>query len=274
VKVSALVITLNEKDHIVACLDSLASAQSIVVIDSGSTDGTPELAAAHPRTTVRTRPFAGFADQRNFGLDNCFRSGDWVLHLDADERLTPELAAEIAALESGDQVVAFNLACRTYLGGHPVLRASGYPVYQTRLTRAGHFRFEEVGHGQKAPASLGPLPSLQSPYDHHPFEKGFREWHGRHATYAAKEAAALSSLDGKPTLRQALADPIRRRQWIKHVTAGLWMRPWLVWGYLMFVRLGVLDGSPGWEYCRRRFLYERMVNERIGALMRGRGAQR
>lgn len=54
--------------------------------------------------------------------------------------------------------------------------------------------------------------------------------------------------------------------WLDHTTAGLWARPLLVWGYLMFVRLGVLEGWPGWEYCRRRYLYERMVRDRVRAL--------
>lgn len=262
---SALLITLDEALHITACLHSLSSAERIVVIDSGSADGTLQMAAAIPGVSVLTRPFDTFAEQRNYGLENCFAHDDWVLHVDADERVTPQLAAEIAGLEPAADAVAFNVASRTFLHGRPVLRASGYPVYQTRLTRAGRFRFEEVGHGQKAPRALGALPRLKQPYDHHPFEKGFEEWRSRHEAYAAKEAAEVLRGGARPRLAEALQDSVQRRQWLKHASAHVRARPWLVWSYLMFVRLGVLDGAPGWEYCRRRFLYERMVSDHVRA---------
>jgi hypothetical protein len=106
---------------------------------------------------------------------------------------------------------------------------------------------------------------LKNPYDHHPFEKGFEEWRLRHAAYAAKEAAEF--LDGRrpPLLAQAWGNPVTRRQWLKHASAGLPARSWLLWAYLMFVRRGVLDGPAGWEYCRRRRLYEVMINDRLRA---------
>ncbi len=264
----ALVLTLDEEHHIAPCLRSLDAAERIVVIDSGSTDGTLAIAARHPRVTVVERPFESFSDQRNFGLDTCFDRGSWVLHLDADERLPPALTAEILALEPPEHTVAYNLASRTFLGGRPVLRASGFPVYQTRLTRAAHFTFEEVGHGQKAPARYGTLPCLANPYDHHPFEKGHEEWLRRHARYAEREALDGGSGPLVPSWR-TLRDPIGRRVWLNRATRGLPLRPWLVWAYLMFARLGAFDGRPGWEYCRRRRLYEKMVGERIAALRRG-----
>jgi glycosyltransferase involved in cell wall biosynthesis len=264
----ALVLTLNEARHIRACLESLAPAERIVVIDSGSADRTVEVAASFPRTRVVTRPFESFSDQRNHGLDNCFAPGEWVLHLDADERLTPELAAELAALDPGPDAVAYNAAPRTFLRGRAVLRASGYPVYQTRLTRAGSFRFEEVGHGQKAPLSLGALAGLRHPYDHHPFEKGPEEWRERHERYAEKEARRIA-VSPRPGWSPALlADRIGRRVWLNHATAGIPGRGLLVWLYLMIVRRGVLDGPAGWEYCRLRREYERMVTARVRALRR------
>jgi glycosyltransferase involved in cell wall biosynthesis len=262
---SALVLTLDEARHIDACLRSLAAADRIVVLDSGSRDGTCAIASSHRGVTVLTRDFESFSDQRNFGLAHCFAAGEWVLHLDADERLTPELREEILALTPAGDALAYNLAPRTFLDGRPVLRASGYPVYQTRLTRAGFFEYEEVGHGQKAPARYGTLPSLRNPYDHHPFEKGFEEWYQRHLRYADKEA--LEALRGGRLAPPwgSISDPIRRRLWLNRATSRLRLRAWLVWAYLMFIRLGVLDGPAGWEYCRRRRIYEKMISERIDA---------
>jgi glycosyltransferase involved in cell wall biosynthesis len=265
-KFSALVLTLNEERHIEACLHSLAAAREIVMMDCGSTDATVSIASRQAGVRVVTRPFVSFADQRNSGLASSFSSGEWVLHLDADERVTPELAAELAALSPSEGVVAFNIASRTLLGGQPVLRASGFPVYQTRLTRAGSFQFEDVGHGQKASASLGPLPRLRHPYDHYPFEKGPEEWRLRHERYAEKEAADLLAPSRTWSVREAVADPIARRQWLKHAGRRLPFRPTLAWLYLMLLRGGVLDGPAGWEYCALRRRYEGMVQDAVSRL--------
>lgn len=261
-KFDALVLTQDEELQIEECLRSLAPAARILVVDSGSTDQTLAITRRFTGVEIVTRAFQDFAAQRNFGLTR-FAPGAWVLHLDADERLTPELAAELAELDPPAAVVAYNLAARTFLGGRPVLRASGFPVYQTRFTRAGAFEFEQVGHGQKAPVELGALPRLRSAYDHHPFQKGFEHWRARHERYADDEIRELRAKTPRRTLRQAWDDSIARRQWLKHVTARLPFRPALIWFHLMFVRGGIFDGRAGWEYCRLRWLYERMVMRRL-----------
>lgn len=258
----ALVLTQDEELQLPDCLESLRAAERVVLIDSGSRDRTLEIARANPRVEVLQRPFRDFADQRNFGLAQ-FSHGVWVLHLDADERLTGALVAELAGLEPRAETVAYNLAPRTFLGGRSVARAAGFPVYQTRLTRAGAFAFEQVGHGQKAPAVLGKLEHLRAPYEHHPFEKGFEHWRARHERYAAQEAAALREPLARPSAAQALSDPIARRQWWKHASARWALRPELVFLHLMVLRLGLLDGRAGFEYCRRRWLYERMVRRAL-----------
>lgn len=253
-----MVLSQDEELQIEACLRSLEPAGRVVLLDSGSTDRTLEIAGRFAAVEVLTRPFSNFADQRNFGLAQ-FPASEWVLHLDADERLTPALTAELEALQPPPDVVAYNLAGLVFVQGRPIPRSSGFPVYQTRLTRAGAFEFEQVGHGQKAPAALGALPRLRQPYEHHPFEKGFEHWRARHARYAAQEAQAIRGRGPRPTLGQARHDPIARRQWLKHLTAHLPFRPTLVWLYLALVRGGVLEGAAGLEFCRRRWHYECMV---------------
>jgi glycosyltransferase involved in cell wall biosynthesis len=265
---SALVLTHNEEQLIEGCLRSLTPAERIVVIDSGSTDRTVDLATSFAAVQLVTRVFRSFADQRNYGLDNCFPAGEWVLHIDADERLTTELAEELRSLGDQEGRTAYNIASRTFVRGRPVLRAAGFPVYQTRLTRAGYFRFEQVGHGQKAPLSHGPLPRLMQAYDHHPFEKGMAAWRKKHEKYAQEEAAALTSSESVLSLRSALDDPILLRRYLNRATARLTLRPVLVWLYLLVIRGGVLDGRAGWEYCRLRRLYEQLVVARSRALGR------
>lgn len=270
-KFQALLLTLDEELQVRGCLESLGDAERVVVVDCGSRDRTLAIAAEFPRVRAVSRPFTTFADQRNFGLAEGFAGGAWVFHIDADERLTPALRAELRALDPPPEAVAYNVAPLTFLGGRPVRRASGYPVYQTRLTRAGAFEFEQVGHGQKAPARCGPLTRLRAPYEHHPFEKGFEAWRARHATYARQEARDLVAPAARVSFAAALRDPIARRQWVKHASAGLPLRPTLVWAWLMFARRGLLDGPPGWEYCRLRRLYERMVQGELRLLRGARG---
>lgn len=255
---SALVLSQDEELQIEDCLRSLGPARRVVLLDSGSTDRTLEIARKFEQVEIISRPFSSFADQRNFGLQR-FEPGEWVLHLDADERLTPALAAELQELQPPAQAVAYNLAGLVFVEGRAIPRSSGFPVYQTRLTKAGVFEYEQVGHGQKAPAPLGALPRLRAPYEHHPFEKGLEHWRARHQRYAEQEARALRAGAPEPTIRQALSDPIARRQWLKHATARLPFRPTLVWFFLMVVRGGALEGAPGREFCRRRRDYERMV---------------
>jgi glycosyltransferase involved in cell wall biosynthesis len=260
-KYHALLLTLDEEVQVRAALDSLGDAESVVVVDSGSRDGTLAIVARFPRARVVRRAFTTFAEQRNFGL-RAFEPGSWVLHLDADERLTPELRRELRALDPSAGAVAYNLAALTFLGGRPLRRVAGL-VAQTRLTRAGAFEFEQVGHGQKAPARLGPLPRLRAPYEHHPFEKGWHHWEARHRRYARDEARDLLAPGERPTLRRALRDQVSRRQLLRHASARLPLRPWLVWAFLLFGRGGLLDGRAGREYARRRRLYERMVIEEL-----------
>lgn len=261
---SALVLTHNEAVNLPACLGSLAPARRIVVIDSGSTDGTKEIArAAGSRVTLIERPFVSFSDQRNFGLATAFRRGEWVLHLDADERLTPALARELARLRPPEDAIAFNLASLTFMRGRPIPRASGFPNYQTRLTRVGKFKFVEIGHGQKAPPQLGTLPRLRAPYEHHPFEKGLAEWFERHNRYSDREAADLLAAARRFGLRAALTDPIARRQWLKLATRRLPARAWWIYLWMLVARRGFLDGPEGRDYCRLRFLYESMIDLKV-----------
>jgi hypothetical protein len=222
---------------------------------------------------VAVRAFVDFADQRNFGLRQFFEVGDWVLHLDADERLTPQLETEIASLDPPATAVAFNAAPLFFLRGRPIPRSSGFPVFQTRLTKAGAFEFEQVGHGQKAPRALGPLVCLRAHYEHHPFEKGPDEWDRRHRRYAEQEARTLATRSFKTAPWWVVSVAFERRHWISQLLADSQLRPWLVWAYLMFARGGILEGTPGWEYCRRRYRYERLVRELLSAQRRGRSQE-
>jgi len=102
-KLSVTVITLNEASNIEACLASVAWADEVLVVDSGSTDGTPDLARAKGARVI-VRDWPGYSTQKNFASAEA--RNDWILSVDADERLTPELAAEIQATLTRDPAEA------------------------------------------------------------------------------------------------------------------------------------------------------------------------
>ncbi|NNM86638.1 MAG: glycosyltransferase family 2 protein [Phycisphaerales bacterium] len=143
-QVSVCIICCNEKQVITTCLDSVAWCSDIVVVDSGSTDGTFEAAAAHPTTPrIIHQQWLGYAAQRDFAIQQCLN--DWVLALDADEECSPQLAKQISALNetSNSDVAMFSMPRRNYIARRYVRCWS--PDYQTRLlhknrmTIAGNF---------------------------------------------------------------------------------------------------------------------------------------
>lgn len=142
--VTACVIARDEQLRLPGCLASLAFCDEVVVVDSGSRDRTVEIARAAGAVVVE-HPWRGFAVQRNVAIDHA--TGDWVLEVDADERVTPELAAEIRAFLAGPPDAALALGLlpmrQRYLGA--LLGPAGrYPFYRARLLRRGAYRHDEA----------------------------------------------------------------------------------------------------------------------------------
>ncbi|MHB1539271.1 MAG: glycosyltransferase family 2 protein, partial [Solirubrobacteraceae bacterium] len=140
-RVTACLIVQDERERLPAALASVAFCDEVIVVDGGSTDGTQELARAAGATVIEN-DWPGFAAQRNIALDAA--SGDWVLEIDADERVSPQLRASIesllAACEEGANVAVCALRNR-FLGGW--LGASAkYPAYRTRLFRTSVYRHD------------------------------------------------------------------------------------------------------------------------------------
>ncbi|HSE11156.1 MAG TPA: glycosyltransferase family 2 protein [Rudaea sp.] len=163
-KISACVITLDEADRIAACLESLAFCDDIVVVDSGSTDGTRELAAARG-ARVLERAFDGYRTQKEFAVRAARH--DWVLCLDADERVTPALRAAIEAARAQDFPAAgYRFARATEYFGAFLRHGNAYPDRVLRLfdRRRGGFRGEREIHEH---ASVdGPVQTLAGDLEH------------------------------------------------------------------------------------------------------------
>jgi glycosyltransferase involved in cell wall biosynthesis len=137
--VSVCIITRNEEANLPDCLASVRWAEEIVVVDSRSTDRTREIAAAAGARVIE-RDFPGHIEQKNFAVDQA--THDWVLCLDADERLTPELTESIrAALEAPGDRPGFEFARRTFHLGRWIRHGGWYPDLKTRLFRRDRGRW-------------------------------------------------------------------------------------------------------------------------------------
>jgi glycosyltransferase involved in cell wall biosynthesis len=259
---SVLILTYNEADNIRRCLDSLTDCDDIVVLDSYSADGTGEYVSTRPARLFQ-RTFDTFAGQRNWALDNVSFKHSWVLHLDADECMTPALHREIGGVVSRDEKSAYLVANKLMFMNRWIRHASMYPYYQARLLRRGESRFEQRGHGQTLGQATRGVGTLREPYIHHNFSKGISDWITRHNRYSSDEATRVVSRDGSfgRAIRNALAGgtPQDRQQGRKQVVDFLPARPLVRFAYLYLWKLGFLDGAAGFHYCCLIAIYDYFI---------------
>jgi glycosyltransferase involved in cell wall biosynthesis len=162
VKLTVTVITKNESSHIAAALQSVAWADETVVVDSGSTDGTVAIARAHA-TRVEVRDWPGYGAQKDYAAG--LASNDWILSLDADERVTPELSAEIRELLRTDPPArGYRIPRTTWYLGRWIRSTDWYPDYQLRLydRRAARWNARPVHESVDLQGTAGLL--------HHPLQ--------------------------------------------------------------------------------------------------------
>jgi hypothetical protein len=196
--VSACVIARDEEARIGACLESLAFCDEVVVVDSGSRDRTRELAVAAGARVVEN-PWPGFAAQRNVAIDNA--GGDWILEIDADERVTPELGAEIRRLLDGQPTPAriAALPMRDLFLGRALGPASRYPRYRLRLFRRGAYRHDESRSVHEGLWSDGPVEPMQGEL-RHLLASSLGEAVGDAVAYARLEAGQRAGVDAREAL--------------------------------------------------------------------------
>lgn len=260
---SVIILTRDEAVNIGDCIASLTS-DDIVVLDSCSIDDTRAIAAA-AGARVHERPFDNYAAQRNAALALPGFRYPWVLMLDADERMTPTLHAEIVARLAvvEPDVGMFRMRRQDMFLGRWLRRSSGYPTWFGRLLRRGHARVErEINEEFCTTLRVG---ELDGHIVHYPFNRGLTYWFERHNRYSTMEAAVLAAERARPIAwRDLLArDPLARRKAAKQLAYRFPARPLLVFLYLYVLRAGFRDGRPGYLFCRMRALYESMIDLKV-----------
>jgi glycosyltransferase involved in cell wall biosynthesis len=269
VSVSVLILTLNEEVNLPRCLSSLAWCDDVVILDSYSSDKTVEIAKA-AGVQVFQREFDDYATQRNFGLNDINYKHPWVLMVDADEEVPPELNEEVArAVESaGEGTCLFRLRRKDHFLGKWIRRSSGYPTWFGRLVKLGHVRVERaINEEYKTDGEIG---FLEGHFHHYPFNNGFSAWFEKHNRYSAKEAELMlqGGLEYPAPADFFCSDPATRRRAVKEIVYHLPFRPLLMFLALYIFRGGFLDGRAGFTFCLLRSFYEFMINCKVEELRR------
>jgi glycosyltransferase involved in cell wall biosynthesis len=267
--ISVLIPTKNEELDLPGCLDSVAWCDDVHVYDSGSTDATVEIAQRRrARVTVRSyasgQPIFGGneAEHKNWALENISFKYPWVLHLDADERMTPGLVTSVqSAAREPSENVAFRIQRRDFFMDRWLKHVQPSPFY-IRLFRRDKMRYERLINPVSVPE--GPVGELAGYLDHFPFSKGMRHWLDRHNSYSSLEAQQIianRASNASFKLSSALfeKDFHKRRFHQKEVFYRMPARPLLKFLLLYFGKRGFLDGGAGFHYATLQAFYEYMI---------------
>jgi glycosyltransferase involved in cell wall biosynthesis len=240
-QITPLLITYNEAPNICRTLLKLSWARRIVVVDSGSTDGTVAILRRYPQVEVFQQPFIDAASQCNFGLTQV--ASPWVLSLDADYELSDELIRELASLAPPNSVVGYRARFVYRIYGRP-LRASLYPP-RTVLYRRDKATYRQEGHTQRVVLNGEILPLKRVIY--HDDRKPLARWLTSQQRYAREEAEYL--LDAPP-------GALRRTDKIRQIG---WPAPIGIFFYTLFLKGCLFDGWPGWYYALQRTIAEMLI---------------
>jgi glycosyltransferase involved in cell wall biosynthesis len=258
--ISVLILTLNEELNLPRCLESVSWSDDVVIFDSFSTDRTVDIAKSAGARIVQ-RQFDNERAHRAASLQIGFRH-PWVYNPDADEMTTPELGAEMRRVtqEAARCEVAYRVRFKTIFMGRWIKYSGLYPTWVVRLFRPEAISFERDINLRYV--VNGPEGRLQAHFEHHTFNKGLCAWFKKHNLYSDKEASeSLQSLERSrlQLLNLLSRNPVQRRRALKELSFRFPCRPLLRFIYMYVLRLGFLDGVPGYHYCRLLAIYEYMI---------------
>jgi glycosyltransferase involved in cell wall biosynthesis len=270
-RVSVLVPTLDEELNLAECLQSVAWADEVFVVDSFSHDRTLEIARARGAEVVQ-HAFESYSRQKNWALANLPFRNDWVLIVDADERVTPELQCEIERAIDSTECDGYYLNRRFIFLGSWIRHAGWYPSWNLRLFRhrLGRYDDREVHEHVVLQGRVGYLRSDLLHLD----RRGLEAYVARHNRYSSLEASArLKAERGAPDRARLpvslLASPVQRKRFLRervwpHVPA----KAVALFMYMYVLRRGFLDGRAGLALCVFHAFQEFMVGLKLAELRR------
>ena len=210
-RLTAIILTHDEAAHIVACIETLRFANAILVFDSYSDDATPELAREAGAQVIQ-HPFENYASQRNAALAAVGDSADWVLFVDADERVSNDLAAEVRQSIEFPGYAGFRIPRDNYIFGRLTRGAGWYPDYQTRLLRVGAARYDPARQVHEVVILDGREGALKHELTHYNY-RDLRQFHEKQRRYSAYDARILFEQGVRPKQQNYPLQPLRQFWW-------------------------------------------------------------
>jgi glycosyltransferase involved in cell wall biosynthesis len=269
---TVIILTLNEELHIARCIESLLPVTNkILIIDSGSTDKTIEIAQKYGAAVISNK-WVSYAFQFNFGIKNNPYQTKWLMRMDADEYILPELAKEIndTLPKSSEDIHGFYIKRRVIFMDKWIKNGDYYPYWLLRIWQNGSGICEESWMDEHIKLDKGETAKMQFDLADHNLNN-LTWWTNKHNNYANREVIDLLNIkynfNSKPTVEPSVfGNQEQRTRWIKKKYANfpLFTRPFIYFHYRYFIRLGFLDGLPGmmWHFLQG-FWYRFLVDAKI-----------
>ncbi|MEH1882121.1 glycosyltransferase family 2 protein [Nostoc sp.] len=277
IPVSVLIPAKNEQANLPACLASLSRADEIFVVDSQSTDNSIEIAKSHGVNVVQFNFNGRWPKKKNWSLDNLPFRNEWVLIVDCDERITPELWEEIDQAIQNEEYTGYYLNRRVFFLGKWIRYGGKYPDWNLRLFQHKKGRYENL-HTEDIPNTgdnevhehvilQGKVGYLKNDMLHEDF-RDLYHWLERHNRYSNWEASVyfntLTGKDDSGTIGANLfGDAVQRKRFLKKVWVHLPFKPFLRFILFYIIQRGFLDGKAGYIYARLLSQYEYQIGVKL-----------
>lgn len=264
---TAIILTKNEEANIKRCILSLGDIpKRIIVVDSGSTDDTVNI-AKNLGAEIYTHPFKHYADQFNWALDNTDIKTTWVYRIDADEALTPELKTEVerrCLRHANDNVNGFLMKHKLFFLGKYLKHGGAYPFIKMTVFKPRYARFEDRAMGEHVVLKEGRSILLENDCLHYDC-KNLTAFIDKHNSYATREVKDYNDRLGRSqALLYSKAERTKKLRDGFYYKLPKFIRARLYFWYRYYIQLGFLDGKPGKIYAFiQAYFYRYIVDAKI-----------
>lgn len=285
IPVSVLIPAKNEEQNLPACLESVAVADEIFVVDSQSEDRSIEISENFGAKVVQFDFNGSWPKKKNWSLENLPFRNDWVLIVDCDERITPELWQEISQAIASNKHDGYYLNRKVFFMGKWIRFGGKYPDWNLRLFKHQLGRYENLStedipntgdnEVHEHVVLQGQVGYLKEDMLHIDF-RDIYQWLARHNRYSNWEARVYYNLltgknDNDTIGANLFGDAVQRKRFLKKIWVRLPFKPLLRFILFYFIRLGFLDGIPGYIYGRLLSQYEYQIGVKLYELRKFKG---
>lgn len=271
--ITAIILTYNEELHIKRCLDKISPiVKDIYIIDSYSTDNTLDIASKYENVTILQNKWVNYATQFNWGLQNASINTEWIIRLDADEYLLPELVEELEQeLPLYNEGITGVILKRRHIFLGKWIKKGTYPIKLLRIFRKGKAVCEERFMDEHIQLLEGRCSEMKNDFVDHNLNN-ISWWTNKHVGYAIREAVDLLDIEfdltnaGKSDEEKLISEQAHKKRMMKHKYAKqpLFWRSFAYFCYRYFFKLGFIEGKEGflWHFMQG-WWYRTLVDAKV-----------